>query len=301
MDNKITKTRLSDYLAYEWIMIIIVSIVAIVFWELVYTMAGVRLSTGQTFNYYYDETVYSSNDQAFYDLLKVGKEDGTFSYDVIEVGSEALTSEYNVLSARLSTQEGDVIITDTLVADKEGAISRAEQLLTSYDMYDLDSLYANAHSYLSSFLKDGLTDPLDYNNLDENLIEANFRDRMKKDNRFRKEEQKLQGIEQEKARIKKLCAEVKDFKYVLDNADSSLFYYHTLSEETGAKRYAIRTEALTGGELLAGNYFKNRTDGTSAGIVIMVFDFTTFQPDLQFETVSFINTIVRNFSNILSA
>lgn len=301
MDNKITKTRLSNYLSYEWIMIIVIVIVAIVAWELIYTMAGVRLSTGQTFKYYYDETVYSSNDVALYDLFKVGQEDGTFSYDVLDVGSESLTSEYNVLSVRLSTQDGDAIITDINVGEEEGAVSRAEEILNSCSIYDLDSLYDDARSYLAGFLKEKDNDPLDYDNLDESLIEANFRERMKKDNRFRKEEQKLRGIEQEKIRIKRLCAEVADYKKFLDNADSSLFYYHTLNEQLGEKRYGIMTENLTDGKLLASNYFRNRTDGSSSGVIIMIFNFKSYQPDLQFETISFVNTVLRNFSDILSA
>jgi hypothetical protein len=54
MDNKITKNRLSNFLAYEWIVIIIVCVVLIFVWEIVYTVGAVRLTAGQKFNFYFD-------------------------------------------------------------------------------------------------------------------------------------------------------------------------------------------------------------------------------------------------------
>ena len=61
MDNKLTKKRLSDFLAYEWILTIIIAVAAIVVWELVYTMSAVRLTVGQAFKYYYDEKASTIN------------------------------------------------------------------------------------------------------------------------------------------------------------------------------------------------------------------------------------------------
>lgn len=299
MDNKITKTRLSDYLAYEWILMIIVAVIAIIGWELIYTMAGVRLSVGQTFKYYYDETVLSNNDAAFYNMLNFGKENSILSYDVIEITSEALTSDYNVLSVRMSVQEGDIIITDTAKGEEEGAQSRAEHILSNFPMYDLDSLYKDAKDYLSRFLKEGQTDPLVYENLDENKIKNHFIERMKNDNRFRKEEDRNSGIESEKKRIKTLCKDVSDFGYILNSSDD-LFYKHTISEELGEKRYGIKADMLKNGTENVDNFFRNKTDGTSKGVVILVFNFLDDQPDLQFETISFVSMCVRNFSNILA-
>ncbi len=297
MDNKITKSRLSNFLAYEWILIILVAVVAIIGWELVYTMAGVRLTVGQTFKIYYDETISASNSDAFYDLFKFGTDDSIFSYDIIEVNCEDLTSDYNVLSVRLSTYEGDIIITDTAKGEEEGAVSRAEYILNNFNMYDLDSLCEDAETYLKSFIKNGESNALVYDNLDQNVIASKFKERMRKDNRFRGEENTEKGIVSENKRIKTLCEEVSFFKNFLENASDGMFYKYTVSETVGERRFGLKADAFTGGRLSTDAYFKNKSEGKSDGVVILAFDFLDFQPDLQFETISFMNMCIRNFTD----
>lgn len=70
MDNKITKRRLSNMLSYDWIFILVVVVVACVAWSLIYTMAGVRLSAGQTFNIQYYYTVSASKSGELADDLE---------------------------------------------------------------------------------------------------------------------------------------------------------------------------------------------------------------------------------------
>ena len=62
MDNKITKSRLSDLLSYEWILMLIIAVVSIIAWELFYTMGGVKLTVGQSFKYYYDQSIIVEDD-----------------------------------------------------------------------------------------------------------------------------------------------------------------------------------------------------------------------------------------------
>ena len=66
MDNKITKTRLSNFLSYEWILLIILTVAAIVVWELVYTMTSVRLTVGQQYKIYYDEELDTAGHNKLY-------------------------------------------------------------------------------------------------------------------------------------------------------------------------------------------------------------------------------------------
>ena len=106
MDNKITKRRLSNMLSYDWIFILVVVVVACVAWSLIYTMAGVRLSAGQTFNIQYYYTVSASKSGELADDLE---EKNVFSYDVIGgVGTEALDEKYGaqILQARASPTRG---------------------------------------------------------------------------------------------------------------------------------------------------------------------------------------------------
>jgi len=244
MDNKITKTRLANFLAYEWILMVVMIIVAVIFMELMFAMTSIRLTTGQTFSIYYDENIVSTNKDAFKEML-VDKD--TFSFDVLEIGQESLLSEQNVLYLRLSTQEGDIIITDDEEQQSEEiSATRAKSLIDTYDMYDMDELYKDACVYLNGFVKEqykqagGIKTCPKPSQLDDEKIEKSFNNRLKKDNRFRKKDKKAEGIALEKARLEKLCEDVADFKKLLDKdaelyassgGEKSYFTYYTKGEQ----------------------------------------------------------------------
>ena len=336
MDNKLTKKRLSDYLSYEWILMIIVVAALIVVWELVYTLSAVRLTSGQQFRYYYDENIYSGNDANFYDLLEGENGEKTFSYDVLSAGYEALNPQYNVLSVRLSVYEGDAIFTDS--TEDENGSSRMKNTVDGYSMYTFTHLEEDGINYLSSFLKDeyaGLSfaekkvKVYDYNNLDESKIDAHFLDRMKGDNRFRSAEEKEDGKVLERGRIKKLCTEMEKFGYLLSVGDEKgLFMRYTKYElayanaedknksdyeaaierekEAGRENaiYGLRLDKLTGGRSVS-EYFRVKEKDSADGVTLALFDFYDVKDaklyDLQFESVSFLNKIVEEFSDVYSS
>lgn len=317
MDNKLTKTRLSNFLAYEWILTIVVAVAVIFLWELIYTVAGVRLTVGQSFKFYFDENIDGSSS-----LVTMIEDDSTFSYDIREVGSESLTSSYNVLSVRLSADEGDVIFTDT-VANDDGT-TRARSLVDDYSVYNYERLLSDAEEYLKSFLKSGESDIAVYDNLDEGKIESAYNERTKK--RVYKTYIKAgkMSFADEKERIKKLCNDVADFKKLLSNTTEGLFMRYTkyeqslstaedkekskyeqyLEKEKNEGRenaiYAINLGALTGGNKDITEYVKNKDSSDAKNVCMLVFDFKSKQPDLQYETISFINTIVRECSDLLA-
>ena len=326
MDNRLTKKRLSDFLAYEWILTIIVAVAAIFVWELVYTVAATRLSTGQQFKFYFDETVYmsDSSDKSVYDLLGVnlGENGKTFSFDVLSVETENLTASYNVLSVRLSVQEGDAIFTSSVA--EEGQDIRAKQIIDSSSVYDLDALINGengAKAYLAKFVISGgdIYNDVDY---DENAIKAYFDARMAGDKRFRTDAEKEEGRKNEIGRIKKLAKDVKDFETLLSvGEEKGLFYRYTKYEQSASAEnadenvvkahekeiengktdriYGLNMAALTGGNKNVSDYLKLSGKGNSEGVVLMLFDFSEYQPDLQFEGISFTMTLVREFSDIL--
>lgn len=347
MDNRITKKRLSDFLSYEWILMIVIAVVAIVVWELAYTIGGVRLTVGQEFKYYYDQSVVAVNDYGI--LNKVGR--NTFSYDVLKLDSEALTAEFNVLSVRLSIQEGDILFTDSVGIDetdpdkKKTVNIRAQNNVDSYGMYSLDELHADSVNYLkANFLKNDYSTATDLSSfvgveqedgtvsyaqyIDGAKLETTFRQRMKGDNRFRKEDQIQQGIQLETARINKLIDETKFFGNFLKNSSADTFFTYTKYEQSlrfaenqnnqnlveqyknqiEAEKQAGRENAKYGINLGAfegradcespSNYFRVSGSGedTAKNVVMMAFNFRSFQPHLQFETISFMNTIIRAFT-----
>ncbi len=344
MDNKITKKRLGNFLAYEWIAIIIVCLVAIFVWEFAYTVGAVRLTTGQQYKFYYDQNISTVGAGRLFNLLN---KDGVLSYDVLELESENLTGDYNVLSVRLSVQEGDIIITDTKAPaeDAEDKSIRAKTIIDGMYGSSYTKLLGEAKTYLSdNFLSDtvktadvktNLELATDYANLDGEKIANHFRKRMRKDNRYRKEEQILSGIELEKTRIENLCKEVKDFEKLLkaglENPD--LFFRYTkyqqafdslpedktkdrenyqklLDNEKNKGRendiYGLNVVALKDSNPNEGEakinpseYFKMTGETTAKDVVILVFDFCAHQYDLHYESISVINAIVRSCSDIL--
>lgn len=335
MDNKLTKNRLSNFLAYEWITMIIIIVVAIVVWEFAYTVAAVRLTVGQQFKYYYDEALDTYGSASLYEMII---DEDTLSYDVLSFDYESLTKDAgNILSARLSIHEGDVIFTDCIDYTKlEGADEnttkeiRVKTLVDSYNGYDFITLKNDAVSYLKSFLPDGTTvdGDIEFSMLSKEKIESSFRSRMKKDNRFREEEQILSGIKMEEERLEKLCKDVKDFTYLLSLKDTTpeLFYNYTRFEqslnsaaddkykmqyanavenekENGRENvpYALCLSALKGGEGKTdpSSYFKIGGRETAEDVVLMVFNFKDEQPHLQYETIGFINQIVKDCSTLL--
>ena len=320
MDNRITKKRLSDFLSYEWILIIITVVAAIVLLELFFTFLKVKTTPGQRFNYYYDENVYSDNDGVFIGTVNKGD---TFSYDIREVSGEALSGDYNVLSVRLSTGDGDVIFTDNYEKQSgDGTTARVKTIIDSYGMFtfgggnDEDGILFSAKKYLSEFLKEGEINPTVYANLDENKIIANFNERTKKERIYRNDlNAGLISSENEKERIKKLCEEVAFFEKVVEydktlNADDSIFYSYKKGEQTVnnggkaplgyeesyAKNYGINLSRL--GEK-ARNTFRVKGD-YSADVIVLAFDFRKQATDLQYETLSFINSIIRNYADFIN-
>ena len=323
MDNKVTKRRLSDFLAYEWILTIVAIAIAVIVLELVYTVCATRVSVGQNFKFYFDEDLYSyeSDGGSLYDILgvEIGVNGKTFSYDVLEVDSENLVSSYNVLSVRLSVQEGDVLFTSA--EEKEDGKVRAKSIIDEQKIYDMEKLLDDAKTYLKKFLKSGETDVTVADNMDEGKIVDHFNTRMKGDNRFRTEAQKAEGRQAEIGRIKKLSAEVADFERLLTSGREDLFYRYTKYAQAGAddetkdktyerlletetaerpdRIYGFNLGALTGGSRPASDFFKITGKSNSEGVVLLAFDFLEYQPELQFETISFINVIIRTCSNFL--
>ena len=103
--TKITKKRLSDFLAYEWILIIVFSVVAVIIVNLVYKVTSVDLTVGQTFKIYYDYDIYSGSAQKVASQVQ-----GSLSFDVQEFTYEYLLEDDDVLYARTANYDGDLII-----------------------------------------------------------------------------------------------------------------------------------------------------------------------------------------------
>lgn len=328
MDSRITKKRLSDFLSYEWIVTIVFCVVAVLVWELIYSVSAVRLTVGQSYKIYFDTNYDYNTYGVLYEELK-DKE--ALSYDVLKIGSEKIMKDTDLLATKLVVYDGDLLFTDDIVPEDEDGVVLAKYRVDSTEVYDLEELKNDSLKYLQSFLYDGYSTQslleLDYNNLDPVKIEKAFYKRMKKDNRFRSASQKALGLEQELERIKRLCEDTADFCELLTYED--LFFRYTKYEQSkDADDYkAVTYKKLYDEEVEAGrvnckygfridnlkNYYqsgkKDTTEFfqiinqenklTSEHSILMVFNFVYKQPELQFESIRVINTIVRACTNIL--
>ena len=328
MDNKITKNRLQSFLSYEWIKVIIFALVIIVAWEFVYAIISVKPTVGQDFKFYFDQDLKVVGDSRGKLAETLKKE---LSYDVLEINSEVFTSSENILSYRLEVYEGDVLFvgdisTNQTINGQTKSVNRLKNVIDTYSIYCFEDLMEDCANYLKGFLTDGASE-ISKANLDISKLEAIFRDRMKGDNRFRKEEQVKEGIKQEKKRIEDLIEDYLFVKAFIEaNANSDVFYRYTKFEQMSALNpdekgyenllnmpenrknaiYGIDLGKLKGTEQNNPSNFVQRSrnsDGvkgditTSDGVVLTVLNFKNEQPHLQYETLTFIRIMIETYSN----
>ena len=224
MDAKITKTRLSRMLSYDWLKIIGVAAAVIFVWVLVFTMSATRITPEQQFtamNYVGNITWGSTN--KFSTLYNKAFNDGVFSYEVIELTTNDLTvaEDYaaTLLESRVTTDEGDIMFvadipdTDSAYQDSEGKtqykrsyletfLARYRYYVFSLDMEDENSYFRQMEKYLDQYYgaKDGWKNP---ENIDKEKIEEDFRARVKKDKRYKTEKSLVQGVKDDIERIEK--------------------------------------------------------------------------------------------------
>ncbi len=236
MDSKINKKRLSDFLAYEWILIIFLCVIAIVVWELVYTVSAVRLTAGQDYKFFYDKNIaYGENYSKLMNVLEIQDDLGyangkTFSYEIQKIHAEEVLEDNDVLYLRLSVNEGDILFTDDKPREQEyGDVKYNEALAkTRVDASDIpittfEDLLKQAKEYLKGVLKDGAD--ISKDNLDDDKVLTEFEDRLGGDNRFRSSAEKATGLKLERERLEKLCDEVLAFEKLMLLGDEYFFTY----------------------------------------------------------------------------
>ncbi len=325
MDNKITKKRLGVLFSYDWIYLIGIIILSCFGMSFIYGFLSIKPVSGQVFNYYYDYEVSSTADESFAYLYR-----NIFSYDVRSVEKTALTQQEaeNILTAKLENGEGNVIFTHINGKTTEQGYyqCRAHDIIDYRSAYPIDDekggvLY-ELKEYLSKFLIEQGNDPLDYNNLSEQKIADNFNNRTAKNRIYKNDLRKgLICVEDEYERIKSLCEEAKFFQKVLQYdktlpTQDSIFYryvkytqasfegdkmnleaYKELLSEQTERPYALKLNVLNGGKNVS-DYFKMKDANLKSGVVMILFDLSSKNTDLMFESVTFFNMVIRNFSDI---
>ena len=309
MDCKITRKRVGELFSYEWIAMIIVFLIAIFLWSFVFQVSSVRVTRGQTFKYYVDSVVKDYNIEDFNKFLV---EDEALSFSIIKFDREAIEADNSVLDTRLKIHDGDLIFSAD--SNEKDVSSRAKSLVDVYEIYDFGSLVKESKEYISSFYTGDV--------LDDSKIEEIFLNRTKKDNRFRSNEEKAQGIILEKQRILDLKKHTECFEWLMNehpeifftytrhaqqqklsvSAEEADFYKELVDKEIALGRqnafYGINLKKLTSvtGKSPIGNYFVTRNN--THDLILMAFDFKEYQEHEQFEVISFMKTIIDNCSDL---
>ncbi len=306
MDARITKSRLSNLLSYDWLKIIAAIIFAVLGLVVFFTTVGTRVGKHQLFTIYgYREIVAGESASGFADGLLSR---GVFSYDILDAELETFgTNEYSetAFAARRSAELGTVMFTTTnLITDETtGESSTVLQNLAGGKAteiaLDLEQYFIDCEQYLIRFFGENWTE----NPLNGEEAEKCFLKRNGHDKRFRSDEKKAEGIELEKARLEKLR---EDFLAVRGFFGDGTLTFSYVKDESGNDRAAAI--ALGGLPQIRKLYFytteeDGKTVQATANVCLMLFrnDWEAGLPadvienDLRYEPVSFVRYLVDRF------
>ena len=228
MDAKITKQRLSRMLSYDWLKIVGVIVAICIVWSLIFTMTATRITSTQRFYVYgyAGNSAFSEKFNALYNRAF----DEEFSYEIIEIGSENLGEEMNtILEARFSIGEGDLMFIANAKNPDDSYTVDGDENTYYYNytetfargrfhyLYTLDGendYFDRYEAYLSKYFIDGNWQT---GVLNEEKVKADFRERVKKDKRFKTEEQLLQGEKDDIARLESYRKALLEFYVYLND------------------------------------------------------------------------------------
>ena len=335
MDIKITGARFKNLLSYEWVKIIVGIIVGIVVWSLLFTTLGTRITVGEQFYFVTYENVFTTDsNNSDNKLLSDMKKNGVFSYDVLDVSVNKISSagQYSasyMLSLRVTTQEGDVLLisdgratkVDENGKDKNGKIpsQEIESVINHGYVFDFETFLNRARSYCvdNGFIIENTDgsytvneDEIEKYFLTERITSARNYKRT-----YRTAEQKAQGVKNEIARIKAIY---ENYLYV-DNAvktakenGNDFLWYGTINQYDengeviegkgeehpfGIDLYKLNQPFISSKLKVEDRWFTYADEKTTCeGLVLSVFNFESHQPDLQYESLAFIKSIIETYS-----
>ena len=339
MDAKITKKRLGLLLSYDWIKIVGICLAAVMLWILLFTMIATRASSGQTFE------IYTYTGLNFYKdelgTLESLQKNNALSNDILDLSTYDLTDDTyknTILQAHFSAGQGDVMfIADTQDSKNEaGEITDYGDLREFLSGYRLDTLsldptgtdlverdgdeeyvYENfftlCQEYLEKFFFDESGEP-DYENgvLDKQKAESNFRSRIEKDKRYKRESQIVVGVEKEYARLENLREAYCNVKgWVLDESGNSPLSVRTTlvpcdmdgdgkidADERLEGCFAFDLSNITNlTEILSRPDGGDGSTNVSKDICMTILRGGSVQePDMRYEAFTFLNYIVKEYA-----
>ena len=302
MDARITKQRLANMLSYDWLKIVGVIALAVLFFVTFFMMIGARPTDGQKFYVYCYEGLNVGGDYSL--LADDMKKKDVFGYEILDMGSESFSSSGlfggSVFSARRSVGEGRVMfVKDVRTTDSEGKessvllhfINNEGTPRENFRMFlDPQMFLEECKGYLQTFFGEDLAGPLNHEKARETFLARNA-----KDARFRTAAKKENGIKQEEERLEKLKAD-----YLFVNAsvgEGKALEYVTYETEIKPHTIGFYLKGLNLTKLV---YYTEKQEEEEVqkheGVALCLFDNGTREGDLKYETVNFLAYLVRKYS-----
>ena len=300
MDARITKQRLANMLSYDWLKIVGVIALAVLFFCAFFMMIGKRPTDGQKFYVYCYEGLNVGGDYG--SLADDMRQKDVFGYEILDIGSERFTTSGlyggTVFTARRSVGEGRVMfVKDVRTTDAEGKESSV--LLNflndegtpqeSFRMFtDPQAFLEDCKSYLQAFFGEDLAGQLNHDKARETFLARNA-----KDARFRTAAKKEEGIRKEEERLTLLRD---DYVFVASQIGLTLDYVsYTTSVKTHTIGFSMKNLNLT--KLV---YYTEKQEDEEVlkheGVALCLFNNGKREGDLKYETVNFIAYLVRKYS-----
>ena len=308
MNNKITSQRLKTFFVYDFIKMVAITAIVLLCVIIIFNYVGRRPTEAQTFSVLVDnvEVVAGDEQETFYTKVSYGSEDKKrigLSHNVLSGNVTAITPSsenpmQTLMQTYISLKDDDVLIAGKTIATYylgRNAAMEIDYFLTLLNNF----LYVD-----NGFYKSELDSP---NDIDVDAVKNYFLKTYKKDARFISASQKEKGIEQEIERIKGYKTNSDLFKKLLKvcpeiiSSEPELTSY-TLGGVTFNGKYALNLGALGEGFI---NVYKTKQveNGeeklTTQGVYLLLGKREITENDNIFETLSFILTLAKDYSNVL--
>ncbi len=313
MDNKITKVRLKQLLSYDLFKIIAIIVGGILFWSLAFTMFGDSLSEGQNLNIY----AYNVNviQREMEDFLSEEDDSKDFkSYEVRETKFYSFgayspndTTVPQQFAAWTSVGQIDILfissgdtIEETKEVDGEKVTTYRSLMLNYSDIYyPLDQLAKDAFDYCIK--NGGYADE----SSKDNVIKNYFLKRKKGDNFYR---HGLISYEMEIDRFEKIWANATKLQAWLDDETLDIWTTITFNEKEIICGVDMGKLGLLGGDQTtgktvvdlcnSGNLDQESGNSTADGVAMTVFHNQAHQPDLMYESLAFVVSVIETYSSL---
>lgn len=322
MDAKISKSRLSNYLAYDWLKILIAVALAVTAVCVFFTTIKTRVRDEQVFTVYaYTDMKMGADGEILGNTLL---KSGVLSYEILKTDVEQLADTASgslfgglyggALYATRITESSRTVMFTSAVDEIDSAGYEAVEMLLGVNAYSEGADphgFLNFETYLNdckAYLQQFFGDDVAAGALDTQKAEEEFLARNGEDRRFTSDKKRAEGLLRERERLEKLR---KDYVAVEKAFESGLLSYEyiTIDEAHADSAHGVEQGEYNCGVKL-GNlpelrklfYYEevreNETMRASNKTSLILFNTAALanrQNALRYETVAFLSYLIANY------